>query len=98
MFEKSKEVSSGELHELLQHLVEIVEESRADRPLVYTSEQAAKRMEISVPTLREHFLCRPDFPRVNAGRKVLIPRQALEEWLNDRGRKRVIPLRQQWDS
>lgn len=88
MYEKSKRVSNGELYELLQHIVEIVEDSRADQPLVYTSEQAAKRMEISVPTLREHFLCRPDFPKVQAGRKTLIPRRALEEWLNDGGQEK----------
>lgn len=77
--------------ESIQHLVEMLEQLlqnqqfKEDKPLVYTTEQTAKLMEISTPTLRDHFLCRPDFPKVRAGRKYLIPRKALEEWLNLKG-------------
>lgn len=73
-----------EVIQLFRKLVQLVEtsEQQAESSLVLTTEKAAKLMEISIPTLREHFLCRPDFPKVWAGSKCLIPKKALEEWLN----------------
>ncbi|MBH8599102.1 MULTISPECIES: helix-turn-helix domain-containing protein [unclassified Thermoactinomyces] len=74
---------SRELLHILERMIEIVETKELeDKPLALTVKQAAEQLQVSVPTLREHFLCRPDFPKVRAGTRFLIPRKALEEWLN----------------
>lgn len=49
------------------------------KPLVLTTKDAADELQISLPTLRDHFLCRPDFPKIRAGTKYLIPRKTFEQ-------------------
>ncbi|SHF23895.1 Helix-turn-helix domain-containing protein [Seinonella peptonophila] len=73
---------------VLERLIEIIElmkEIKSDhlkKPLVLKTSEAAAEMRISLPTLRDHFLVRPDFPKVRAGTKYLIPYDALYQWLN----------------
>jgi hypothetical protein len=77
-----------ELGAFLHHLTKLIEETKtkeSEQSLVLTVTSAAKMMEISIPTLRDHFLGRPDFPKIWAGSKCLIPRKALMEWLNGAG-------------
>lgn len=74
---------STQFLQIFEQMIKIVEEQeQQSKPLTYTVKQTAEIMQVSIPTLRDHFLCRPDFPQVWAGTKCLIPRKALEEWIN----------------
>lgn len=67
----------------LQHLLlSNQHDEESTKPLVLTAKDAADELQISLPTFRDHFLCRPDFPKIRAGTKYLIPREAFVEWLN----------------
>lgn len=70
--------------DILEKVVQMVEEKNQSEPkaLVLTVKEAAEELQISIPSLRDHFLCRPDFPKIRAGSKILIPRKAFEDWLN----------------
>ena len=48
--------------------------------LAYNSKEAAKALGVSLPTFYE-LASRSDFPRVKVGRRVLVPVDALREWL-----------------
>ncbi|TCP61246.1 helix-turn-helix domain-containing protein [Baia soyae] len=68
---------------IFERMVQIVEEkSQTESSLVLTVKDAAEMLQISIPSLRDHFLCRPDFPKIRVGSKILIPRKALEDWIN----------------
>jgi hypothetical protein len=70
----------------IERWMEMVDQSEQEKqPLVLTVKDAAEMLQISIPTLRDHFLCRPDFPKIKAGTKFLIPRKALEDWINHQG-------------
>jgi hypothetical protein len=81
--------NSQETFRILQTIerwMEMVDQSEQEKqPLVLTAKDAAEMLQISIPTLRDHFLCRPDFPKIKAGTKFLIPRKALEDWINHQG-------------
>lgn len=70
--------------DIFEKMVQIVEEKNQSesKPLVLTVKDAAAELQISIPSLRDHFLCRPDFPKIRVGSKILIPRKALEDWIN----------------
>lgn len=72
------------LIELLTKVVQIFEEKNQSdsKALVLTVKDAATKLQVSIPSLRDHFLCRPDFPKIKVGTKILIPRKALEDWVN----------------
>lgn len=72
--------------QFLERLIQLIddkEHDHHDKPLVLTVKDAAEHLQVSIPTLRDHFLCRPDFPKIKAGTKVLVPYQALVNWLNE---------------
>jgi len=90
MIHNQRQEKVDRLLQVFSRIVEIVEEAdqQKKRPLVLTTNEAAQLMQISLPTLRDHFLCRPDFPKIKAGSKILIPYDALVRWLNDEGLER----------
>ena len=52
--------------------------------LTLTAAEAAEALQVSKPVLYE--LCKqPGFPVIRVGRKVLIPRDRLREWVNAQG-------------
>lgn len=73
------------LVQLFSQIVKMLEdnEQKQKQPLVLTTKDVAELMQISVPSLRDHFLCRPDFPKIRAGSRYLVPYQALLQWLNE---------------
>jgi excisionase family DNA binding protein len=68
----------------LKQILQVTDTKNEDgsKPLVLTVKDAAEELQVSIPTVRDHFLCRPDFPKIRAGTKILIPRKAFEEWIN----------------
>jgi hypothetical protein len=70
------QIQTMQFLERLIQLIDDKEHDHHDKPLVLT-------VKVSIPTLRDHFLCRPDFPKIKAGTKVLVPYQALVNWLNE---------------
>lgn len=75
----------GKLDEIIQLLEN---DHKKMTPLVLKISEAAELMKVSVPTLRDHFLCRPDFPKVEAGvRRHLIPYQALVDWIDHQSKQ-----------
>lgn len=57
--------------------------------LVLTPAEAAEMLGVSMPTM--YALCRqPDFPCVRLGRKVLIPRDGLRDWLCARSQEKEV--------
>jgi hypothetical protein len=70
---------------LMEQVIRIIEEKeqKKDEPPVLSVKDTAELMKISVPTLRDHFLCRPDFPKFKAGTKYLIPYHSLMRWLDE---------------
>jgi hypothetical protein len=84
-FHQSQSISQAETHlyQMFCRLIELLEEEKeGEQPLVLTANQAAEILQISLPTLREHLLCQPDFPKLKAGNRYLIPYKALVEWVN----------------
>jgi hypothetical protein len=77
------ETEAAKLTRIFQQLIEIVEKQKTEPRLVYTIEEAAEKMQVSIPTFREHYLKRPDFPQLWSGRKCVIPKKALDEWVNN---------------
>ena len=57
--------------------------------LILTVQQAADQMNVSRPTML-NWTHRADFPCFRAGRKILIPRQALIEWANRQAREGAV--------
>jgi excisionase family DNA binding protein len=53
------------------------------QPDVYTRQQVCQRLQISLPTL-ERLIRRGELPIVKVGRRVLIRRQALDDFLRTR--------------
>jgi excisionase family DNA binding protein len=85
IFNQSQPTFNKETHlyQIFCRLIELLEEEKEEeQPLVLTANQAAELLQISLPTLREHLLCRPDFPKLKAGNRYLIPYKALVEWVN----------------
>jgi hypothetical protein len=67
----------------IERWMEMVDQSEQEKqPLVLTVKAAAEMLQVSNPTLQDHFLCRPDFPKIKSGTKFPIPRKALEDWIN----------------
>lgn len=56
--------------------------SEQDEPLVYTVEQTAAKLQVSKSKAYELARC-GEIPSVKIGGRVMIPRQRLEEWLNE---------------
>jgi hypothetical protein len=85
IFHQLQSISNKETHlyQMFCRLIELLEEEKeGEQLLVLTANQAAEILQISLPTLREHLLCRPDFPKLKAGNRYLIPYKALVEWVN----------------
>ena len=56
--------------------------------LTLTAAEAAEALQVSRPVLYE--LCKqPGFPVIRVGRKVLIPRDRLRDWVNGKGAEAV---------
>lgn len=53
--------------------------------LALTPEEVAKRLGISMPTIY-HLCSRKGFPAVRVGRKIIIPLNGLERWLDEQTR------------
>lgn len=49
-------------------------------PIVLTVREAAEYMRISLPTMYE-IVHRENFPKINVGRKIIIPRVEFLNWL-----------------
>ncbi|MDQ0417894.1 putative SOS response-associated peptidase YedK [Croceifilum oryzae] len=79
------------LARIFQSLIDVVEEQSNEEALVYTMEEASKKLRVSLPNFREHYLKKPDFPQLWSGKKCVIPRKALGEWLNDPERWKQSP-------
>lgn len=60
----------------------IEENNTTDTLLALTVKQFAVRMQVSMPTAYA-MTNQPDFPRLRAGKKILIPVAALERWIDD---------------
>ncbi|MBD1371957.1 helix-turn-helix domain-containing protein [Hazenella sp. IB182357] len=84
MKQQKEQFETSSLMELLEKMIIIAEEHKntETKPLVLTVKDAATELQISIPSLRDHFLCRPDFPKIRVGTKILIPRKAFEDWIN----------------
>ncbi|GGA56763.1 hypothetical protein GCM10007416_32470 [Kroppenstedtia guangzhouensis] len=64
-----------------QFLSKIIQLVKNDEPLVYTVKQAADKLQMSKSKVYE-LARQKDFPSVKIGGRVMIPRQKLEEWIN----------------
>lgn len=53
-----------------------------DEALVITVKEFRQRMKISEPTALQ-MIHQPDFPKIRAGKKILIPVAQLERWLEE---------------
>ena len=59
-----------------------------EEKLTMTASEAAEALQVSKPVIYE--LCRlEDFPVIRIGRKVLIPREQLQDWVNAKRRREV---------
>lgn len=54
---------------------------------VFNLEQASRYVGVSIPTLRK-LISEPDFPMVTIGKRHLIPRRALTDWINTKAVER----------
>jgi excisionase family DNA binding protein len=80
---ETQQYDTSSLIEVFKQMLELTEtKNQEDRSLVLTVKEAAEELQVSIPTLRDHFLCKPDFPKIRAGSKILIPRKSFEEWIN----------------
>lgn len=83
LFQPKEPQDLSTITKALKQILQIQDDQNEEnKPLVLTVKNAAEELQVSIPTLREHFLCRPDFPKLKAGSKILIPRKAFEEWVN----------------
>lgn len=59
---------------------------------VYTAKEAAKAYDVSLPVF--YALCkRDDFPAVRIGRKIIVPKAALEAWfLEHAGNGQIVEI------
>lgn len=77
-------IFSSDQHHELKGLVERILQKinlEEDPPLVYTVKQAADKLQMSKSKVYE-LARQKDFPSVKIGGRVMIPRQKLEEWIN----------------
>lgn len=59
-----------------------------EEKLTMTASEAAEALQVSMPVIYE--LCRREnFPVIRIGRKVLIPRDQLQNWVNAQLRREV---------
>lgn len=79
-------MNSQDLSSFIYTLKKVLEleptHQEGSKRIVLTVKEVADELQVSIPTLRDHFLCRPDFPKIRAGTKILIPRKAFEQWVN----------------
>ena len=59
------------------------------KPLMLKPKDAAELLQVSMPTMYQ--ICRIDgFPVVHIGRRILIPIDALKEWLNKAAKENCV--------
>lgn len=67
----------------------MTEKSVTGETIILTVQQAAEQMNVSRPTLL-NWTHLPGFPCFRVGRKILIPRQSLVEWANERASEGAV--------
>lgn len=67
----------------------MTEKSVTGETIILTVQQAAEQMNVSRPTLL-NWTHLPGFPCFRVGRKILIPRQALIAWADERASEGAV--------
>lgn len=89
MFEITMKTESDSLKSKLYDVIhevmkEVVEDKKIENelPFLISKNQMAKSIfGVSPQTLDAHVICRPDFPKLKVGERILFPRDQVLDWI-----------------